>query len=156
MYVVIDKKTRRITHINHAPFKQELTDERQYYRIDAKTMDMGHADADPTCQSESRAADGSAEPEAEADSDADLEARKRDRVEHFSRLALQERQRILPDYKLQNASLGIYDERRTANYRATVQAFRDEFHRLEALVHQARSATELQAIEPHFPDALTT
>jgi hypothetical protein len=45
----------------------------------------------------------------------------------------------------------MYDEKQTAAIRDTMQAFRDEFHRLEAAVENARSAKALQEIETNFP-----
>ena len=155
MYVIIDKKTKKITHINHAPFKQELTDERQYYRFDPKTMDMGHADADPSSdqvpEDESSGAISAGHRPSLA-----IQEQKQYHIQRFSRLALEERRRILPDYKLHNVSLGIYNKKRIATYRATVQAFRQEVHRLETLVEQARTEAALEAICPHFPAQLVT
>jgi hypothetical protein len=83
-----------------------------------------------------------------------LDQAKQAQIEHYSALAIEQRRRILPDYKLQNAGLGIYDKKRVATYRATVQAYRAEFHRLQALVEQAASIEDLETIMVHFPTEL--
>lgn len=80
-----------------------------------------------------------------------LEEMKSDYLNHLSELAFEERRKIIPDYKLQNAALGVYGAADAANYRETVQTFRSEFKRLQALVMSAESATELEAIEANFP-----
>src|SRR3954468_10321283 len=56
--------------------------------------------------------------------------------------SLRLRQALVPDYQLQNAGLGIYDDGRVAAIRATVNAFRDEVKRLEAAIGKARSARD--------------
>jgi len=83
-----------------------------------------------------------------------LEEAKARRREEFSRQALLSRHEILPDYKLQNAALGIYDEETVARFRATVQAFRAEVHRLEQRLDAVKSASELQKIRAKFPDRI--
>jgi hypothetical protein len=72
-------------------------------------------------------------------------------IEGFSDLAFRARRAILPDYRLQNALLGIYDDATAADYKATVQAFRDEFYRLKGLVEEARDVESLRKIAPEFP-----
>ena len=44
MYVVIDKETRAIIHINPAPVSQQLKGQDVYYDFDAATMEIGEAD----------------------------------------------------------------------------------------------------------------
>lgn len=83
-----------------------------------------------------------------------LEQLKARMIERFSAQAFAHRRELVPDYRLQNAALGIYDEKTAADIRATVQAFRDEFHRLEAEVNKARSAKALEAIKPNYPRKL--
>jgi hypothetical protein len=61
---------------------------------------------------------------------------------------------LIPDYKLQNAALGIYDKQTAAAYRATVNAFRAEVHRLEKEIESASTLGELRSIEPKFPETV--
>jgi hypothetical protein len=72
-------------------------------------------------------------------------------LERYSELALEKRRHIIPDYKLQNAALEVYNGARVANYRATIQAYRAEFHRIEALIEQAETFEDIEAITEHFP-----
>lgn len=83
-----------------------------------------------------------------------LEEYKQKRIQYFSDLALSQRQTFLPDYKLQNAAIGLYDEAKVTIFKATVQAFKDEFTRLEGLVNQAADANAVDAITPNYPDKL--
>ncbi len=83
------------------------------------------------------------------------EARAR-RLLSVSRWALSARAEFMPDHQLLNAGLGLYDDARTATIKATVQAFRAEVHRVEALINKARSVKEVDAIEPAFPTAPVT
>jgi hypothetical protein len=64
------------------------------------------------------------------------------------------RRQLVPDHQLLNAGIGLYDDDRSQSLRDTVQAFRDEYHRLEGLVAKAKSVKELDAIKPAFPTAL--
>jgi len=84
----------------------------------------------------------------------DLGALKRQAIEGFSRAAFELRARLIPDYKLQNAALGIYDDEEVRGYRATVEAFRKEFYRLKEQIEKARSMEALAKIKPNFPDKL--
>ncbi len=86
-----------------------------------------------------------------ADGSITLEEIKQGQIQNYSNQSLDKKAALLPDYKLQNAILGIYDEQTLANYRATIQAFRGEFYRLQALVEQAKTLDELEAITENFP-----
>ncbi len=79
-----------------------------------------------------------------------LDELKQQKIEYFSQLAFDERAKILPEYKLINASLGVYDATETARIRAIAEAFRAEYYRLEALCKQAKTAEELEAIEANY------
>jgi len=83
-----------------------------------------------------------------------LDDYKQRKIQLISELSFKIRSDFLPDYKLQNAALGIYDEAKTAVIKATVQAFKDEYNRLEGLVMQAPDANAVDAITPNFPDKL--
>lgn len=79
-----------------------------------------------------------------------LDELKANKIEYFSQLAFDERAKILPEYKLINASLGIYDTTETERIRLIVERFRTEYYRLEALCNQANSNEELELIEANY------
>ena len=79
-----------------------------------------------------------------------LDELKRQKIEYFSQLAFDERAKILPEYKLINASLGVYDATETARIKGIVEAFRTEYYRLEALCKQAKSVEELELIQENY------
>ena len=79
-----------------------------------------------------------------------LDEVRANKISYFSQLAFDERAKILPEYKLINASLGVYDAIETERIKAIVEAFRTEFYRLEALCKQAKSIEELELIEANY------
>jgi hypothetical protein len=83
-----------------------------------------------------------------------IEDIKKQMLENIDNTAFNIRETLIPNYKLQNAALGIYGKERNATYSATIQAFRDEYHRLEDEISKASTAVELRAIQPRFPDKL--
>lgn len=83
-----------------------------------------------------------------------LDEYRKKKIQFFSSLSFEIRSVFLPDYKLQNASLGIYDEAKTVAIKATVKAFKDEYNRLEGLVNQAPDANAVDAITHNYPDKL--
>jgi len=83
-----------------------------------------------------------------------LDGFKRKRKAEFSALALQGRNEILPDFKILNALMGIYDDGIVAVYKKTIEAFRKEYHRLEGLIDEAKSLDELDKIKAKFPQSL--
>lgn len=74
--------------------------------------------------------------------------------QHFSDLSFEKRTALLPDYKLSNAGLGVYDAATTASILNTVTAFRDEYYRLEGLIDTATTIADLVAIAENFPTEL--
>ena len=80
-----------------------------------------------------------------------LDEVKKQFIAAVSDMAFERRRKLVPDYKLQNAALGVYDEQTLADYKRTIQVFRDEVHRIEALVEQAQTIGEIEAIVPNFP-----
>lgn len=79
---------------------------------------------------------------------------KQQKLEFYSALSFHKRNELIPDYRLNNAALGVYDEKRVADYRATIQAFRGEAKRLNGLVNKAKSVAELEAIQEDFPTSI--
>jgi hypothetical protein len=73
------------------------------------------------------------------------------KIKEFSDLSLTVRNQFIPDYKIQNALLVIYDEQTTANIKYTVETFRNEFYRLKSLVETAKNLTEVLAIQEKYP-----
>ena len=72
------------------------------------------------------------------------------RVDAFSREAFESRERILPDYKITNSSLGIYDQATTNKILNTVVSYRTEFYRLKALCEACTSIEELDAVHSDY------
>ena len=218
MYIVRDKKTRAIIHVNPAPVSQHLESRDVYFKFDPASMEIGRTDARELPEefdineageivvaaaaertlsqqvaegtltlpaTQKIIGEGASEQIVEktiseqvdeglialapnlkvaGDEIVELTARemyeagsiklkayKQARIDYFSALAFEKRQAILPDFKLQNAALGVYDAQTVANYKATVQAFRDEFHRIEALLKKARSRKTIEAVTAQYP-----
>ena len=72
------------------------------------------------------------------------------KVDAFSREAFENRERILPDYKITNCALGIYDAETSEYIKNTVNSFRNEFYRLKALCEACTSIEELNAIHSNY------
>ena len=83
-----------------------------------------------------------------------LDDLKQQMLEFYNALSFLKRNELIPDYRLNNAALGVYDEQRMADYRVTIQAFRDEVKRLTELVSEAKSVKELEAIKENFPSRI--
>lgn len=80
-----------------------------------------------------------------------LDESKKRKIEEFSELSFKLREEIIPDYKLVNASMDIYSESEKLNFQATVQAFRDEFYRLQKLVEDAPDIVAVRAVKENYP-----
>ena len=76
---------------------------------------------------------------------------KNQRIEYYSMLSFQLRNELIPDYKLQNAALQIYDDNRVKNYKDTVHAFKNEFIRIKGEINKAKTAGAVERIKPNFP-----
>ena len=72
------------------------------------------------------------------------------KVDAFSREAFESRERILPEYKITNGALGIYDADMTEQIRNTVNSFRNEFYRLKTLCEACTSIEELNAVHSDY------
>lgn len=79
-----------------------------------------------------------------------LDQAKDIKIGYFSNLSFQLRQELIPDYKLINASLGVYSEQERDSIVAIVGSFRNEFYRLKGLVLQAENIAEVEAITDQF------
>jgi hypothetical protein len=83
-----------------------------------------------------------------------LEEYKTILVKNYSYYSLTERGRILPDYKIQNALLGIYEGEEEQRIKATVKAFRDEFYRLKTFIENSKDLKELDDLTVKFPEKI--
>ena len=81
---------------------------------------------------------------------ATLEEVKASQINHFSNRAFELREIICPEYKLINASLGIYSEIESANIKRIVEEFRAEFYRLKTLVESATTIQEIEMITDNY------
>ena len=169
MYVVRDKQTGEILHLEPSiPGERTRKAQDVFPDFDPKTMEFGRSDqpsipawftiergkvkeADPP-PGEVPGTEDQAEAEAEMP-EMPLDQLKPLLLERFSQMSLELRAQLIPDYKLQNAALGVYDEERTAAIRDTMAAFRDEYHRLEEAVQKAGSLKDLARLRPRVPKA---
>lgn len=72
------------------------------------------------------------------------------KVDAFSREAFESRERILPDYKITNSSLGIYDQATSNKISNTIISYRTEFYRLKTLCEACISIEELDAVHSDY------
>ena len=79
---------------------------------------------------------------------------KKRAIHHYSDLAFTRRKALIPDYKLQNAGLGIYDADLASTYQVTVKAFRDEFYRIKAEIEKAKTVEAVEAVKANYPEAI--
>jgi hypothetical protein len=75
----------------------------------------------------------------------DLAEYKRRKLDECSELSFELREEIVPEYKLVNSALGIYDEEEANRIKATVQAFREEYYIMERQVEAAKDVLKIQA-----------
>jgi len=155
MYVIVDKKTKAILHMSNSMPGQDRKPEEIFPSFNAATMDFGRAPDQfvPVKFAIENGVIKDLAPVAAAPAETLTQAR--DRVlRAISDASLSTRNQLVPDYQLLNAGLGIYDADRTQSIKSTVQAFRDEVHRVEKLVADAKSVKELEDIKPSFPTAM--
>ena len=78
------------------------------------------------------------------------------KVDAFSREAFESRERILPEYKITNCALGIYDQTMNNKIINTVNSFRNEFYRLKSLCEACTSIEELNAVHSDYSSITIT
>lgn len=207
MYIVIDKKSKDIIHVNPAPISQQLSVKEVYFKFDEKNMQIGKIDGEmpeyfkidkdnnvveldleekvkaghvKTQVTDTGAddkqpvfdeANGSvvlaphqkivgdqvvdkSNQEMIDDGSMTLDEIKANKIEEFSSQALSLRNNILPDYKIQNALMGLCDDQKTQSYKDTVEGFRAEFHRLKNDIEKARDLKAVEAIKADFPSKI--
>jgi hypothetical protein len=163
MYVIRDKKTKTILQMLQSVPGEDRKPKDVYPEFDPKAMEFGKSDGpsipawftiengivqavDPPADRAEPADQDAAEPVAPS-----LDELKASTIAYYSQLALTLRQALIPDYKLQNAALGLYDEQQAAAIRDTVKAFRDEFYRLKSAIEKVRSVKGFKDVTPNFP-----
>ena len=83
-----------------------------------------------------------------------LEEYKTIKIQEYSDLAFTKRSVLIPEYKLTNAALGVYEEAEKTSYLHTVEAFRTEFYRVKALIEVCVTKEEVDAITVNYPTVL--
>ena len=244
MYIVRDKKSKKVIHVNPAPLSQKLSEKEIYFKFDGKKMEIGKTDrselseqfhinkkgeivpftlkekveagiltldaaekvegdqiVQKTLREKVEAGIIILEPDTKIVGEGDderieqktfservaeglvklepnqklvgeeivektlkellkegiitLDEYKSERIDHYSRMAFEKRIAILPDYKLNNVALGIYDEKTTENYKTTVIKFRDEFYRIKNLIEQAKTVKKIDEVKERFPSKIS-
>lgn len=158
MFVVRDKSTHTVLHIAQSAPGERRKPAEVYPEFDPDTMEFGRTDeagipaAFTIVRGVVRPLDepDRAAPEEEAPPPS-LDEAKAWLLAHYSDVSLERRRELIPAHQLENAALGVYDEERTRALRDTMEAFRDEYHRLEEAVNKARSLEELGRVRPRFP-----
>ena len=84
----------------------------------------------------------------------DLEEYKRLKIEYFSRLAFEKRAEILPEYKIQNAALGVYNKQKTEEIKNTILSFKQEFKTIKGEVESAKTADDVDKVKDSYPGEL--
>jgi hypothetical protein len=161
MYVVRNKKTKAVVHMVNSTPGVDLKPEEVFSAFDAKTMEIGRF-SEQYLPSQFTIEDGvviSQEKErAPGDELAEMGGKelKAYKLAKASRMAFDERQKLVPDHEMMNAALGIYPEERTRQIQATVKAFRDEYKRYEAALERAKSRKDVESMEPKYPTKLVS
>jgi hypothetical protein len=152
MYLIVDKKTNDILHMSNSFPGEERKPEEIFPAFDARTMEFGRAPEQfipvkfAIHKGVVKDLDPPKPPAAES-----LEESKAKALKAFSDALLAHRREQFPDHQLLNAGLGIYEDDRVASIKEAVQAYRDEYHRLEKEVAKAKSHKDLGALVPAFP-----
>src|SRR5215831_292560 len=155
MYLICDKKTKAILHMSNSLPGEDKKPEEIFPSFNPTTMDFGRAPDQfiPVHFAIEGGVVKDLAPPASTPPENLAQARLRV-LRGFTEASLSMRNQLIPDYQLLNAGVGLYDAARTQAIKDTVQAFRDEVHRLERLAADAKSVSELEAIKPSFPTAV--
>lgn len=184
MHIVLDKKSHHVIFVDYSRSPSPRPPSEVYPAFDEGSMDLGWTDApnlppyftiergrirelglEEAIQAgqfelapEQKLEGGKIVPKTLAelvkDGLAKLEDVKEGAIEHYSALAFGRRAELIPEYKLQNAALGVYEESVVAQYRDTVKAFRDEFYRIKGEIEKAKKVEDIERIQERFPKAL--
>lgn len=157
MYLVIDKRSKTILHMSNSFPGEEKAAKDVFPEFDPVTMDFGRS-PEQYVPTEFAIENGVVKNLAALTASVNLvesidQARQR-KLAQFSDASFAARRELIPDHELINAALGIYDAERVQSIRRTVEAFRNEYHRLAAAVGKAGSPGELEAIKASFPKSV--
>lgn len=75
-----------------------------------------------------------------------LEQYREDMINRMSQLAFEIRASLVPEYKIVNAALRIYDMETEEYIQSIIQQFRNEFYRLKASIEEAENIEEINKI----------
>jgi len=75
-----------------------------------------------------------------------LQEYKKAKIEEMSNLSFNLRQKVVPDYKVQNALLGLYDDSVMRKIRQLCYDFRVEYYRLDSSIKNAKTELEIDEI----------
>ncbi len=157
MYLVIDKQSKAILHMSNSFPDEEKAAKDVFPEFDPATMEFGRSPEQyvPTeFTIENGVVKDLSPVVAAAEHVESIDQARQRRLAHFSEASFAARRELIPDHELMNAALGIYETDRVHSIRRTVEAFRDEYHRLAAAVGKAGSLSELNAIKAAFPKAV--
>jgi hypothetical protein len=163
MYVIREKRNKVILHMLQSAPGENREAREIYPEFDPETMEFGKTEeqsippaftiedgvviaVEPSAERVRGAARGTPKPATPS-----LDELKEAAIAHFSQQSFELRRALVPDYQLQNAALGLYDEQQTAAIRDIAKAFRDEFYRLKSAIEKARSIKALSEVTPNFP-----
>lgn len=164
MYVIREKKTKKVLHMQPSYPGEDLDPKAVYSAFDPAAMELGRSE-EPGIPAWFDIKNGkvvpleSPEPETKASAgparvtapEVPLDEFKARVLAMYSEKSLELRRELVPDYQVQNAALGLYDEKQAKSIRETVKGFRDEFYRIKGIVEKAKSAKDLQSLRPAFP-----
>jgi hypothetical protein len=88
----------------------------------------------------------------------DVLVKKNEAIEEISAMSFVMRNKIVPDYKLVNAALGIYSDSEKQSFFNVVSAFRNEFYRLKEMIESSSTIEEIDDIvknHVNFPSSAT-
>jgi len=83
-----------------------------------------------------------------------LEELKTALIAWFEQQSVQQRARLIPDYKIIYALMDVYDAATEISIKATVRKFQSEFVKAERQIKSAKSIEEILAVRPEFPAEL--
>jgi len=75
-----------------------------------------------------------------------LQEYKKAKIEEMSNLSFNLRQKVVPDYKVQNALIGLYDDSVMRKIRQLCYDFRVEYYRLDSSIKNAKTELEIDEI----------
>jgi hypothetical protein len=158
MYLIVDRKTKEILYMCNSFPDEEKKPEEIFPSFDPKTMEFGRSPeqfvpANFTIK-DGVVEDATPAPKATAAPRETIAQARERMLQAFSEETLAKRRELVSDLHLMNAGVGLYDEERVQAIRATTQAFRAEYQRLEAAVAKAKTLKDLEAITPSYPTGM--